>query len=89
MKYWIHIGNIPSGTVPNTPEGQRILRQNVKLGDVIILYGKKNNAHSALVVEMDEDDLYYNSNTNDRYEYPLSEVKEEQYPKITYLNFVK
>ena len=87
LSYWKNVADVPCYTVENTEEGRNTLKDSVKLGDVILLRG--DVPHCAIVVKIDEQDVYYNSNTNNRREYPLSRVSESEYPKITYMNFVK
>lgn len=85
--YWSKVANVPYYTMENTKENQDFIRNNVKIGDVIIVYGK--NPHSVIVVDIDENTVYYNSNTNDRNAYPLYSVSGDRYEKISYFNFVK
>lgn len=87
ISYWKNYGNINTKTIDNTLENISNLKNLIKIGDIIILHGKYS--HAALVVKIDDENIYYNSNTNDRKEYPLSYVDVEKYPKITYMNFVK
>lgn len=86
IKYWTKHTNIKTDVIENTSQNVNNLKKLVSVGDVLILYGK--NTHSALIVKIDEEDIYYNSNTNDRIEYPLSRVQEDEYKTIRYLKFV-
>lgn len=86
IKYWTKHTDIKTDVIDNTSRNINSLKDKIHIGDVLILYGK--NTHSALVVKIDEKDIYYNSNTNDRIEYPLSRVQENEYKTIRYLNFV-
>lgn len=87
VPYWTKCAGVPSGMIQNTDENRNNLKDLVHEGDVIILYGKV--VHSALIVKIDHNDIYYNSNTNNRTDYPLSRVDASSYPKIRYLNFVR
>lgn len=86
--YWTQVANVPFTLIENTETNKEIMRSNIKPGDVLLLYGPKT-IHAAIIVKVDEEDIYYNSNTIDRIEYPLSRVSETDYPVIGYLNFVK
>lgn len=88
VSYWTKTANVPFTIIENTETNKDIMRNNVKPGDILILYGTETT-HAALIVKVDDEDIYYNSNTTDRIEYPLSRVSESDYPTIGYLNFVK
>ena len=87
VPYWTKTAGVPYTILDNTPENREYARKNVKPGDVLLLYGN-NSPHAALIVKVDDKDIYYNSNTNDRIEYPLSSVSESSYKKFAYMNFV-
>lgn len=86
--YWKKAANVPFTLIENTEANRELMKNNVKPGDVLMLYGPET-IHAALIVKVDEENIYYNSNTIDRIEYPLSRVSETDYPIIGYLNFVK
>lgn len=87
IDYWTNVGDVNINTIKNTKENREVLLENTKVGDVIILHG--NSVHSAIITYKTDIELYYNSNTNDRMDYPLSKVDSFEYSKISYLNFVK
>lgn len=87
IDYWTNVGDVNMNTIENTKENRKELIENTKEGDVIILHGK--NTHSAIITHKTDIELYYNSNTNDRMDYPLSKVESSEYSQISYLNFVK
>lgn len=87
IRYWRDLEKIPYGKVANTEEEREKLKDKVKVGDIIILHS--DISHAAIIVKIDDKDIYYNSNTKDRDTYPLSLVDEEKYAEISYFNFVK
>jgi len=86
VSYWSKL--VPYDTVSNSKENKIKLRQTLNVGDILIFHGKKHN-HSAIIVNIDDYDIYYNSNTNDRVDYPLSYITTADYPEISFLTFVK
>lgn len=87
VEYWKNCADIHTSSIENNQENFDNLLNYAKVGDVIFLHG--DTIHSALIVKKDEKDIYYNGNSNNRYEYPLSNVDRSIYKTITYMNFVK
>lgn len=88
VEYWKDIRKIPYFSYSYDDFTISNIYQNANIGDVIIMYGKTVN-HSALISKVDENDIYYNSNTNDRKDYPLSLIDKDEYYKIAILKFTK
>lgn len=84
--YWSKVAHVPYHTIENDSNTVSNLKDKVKVGDILIFHGKSN--HSAIIVAINDKDIYYNSNTNDRNEYPLSIVTSKEFSKISYFNFV-
>ena len=86
VNYWINVGQVPYTVVENTSENIQHLKNIVHLGDVIFIMSY--NPQLSIVVKID-DDIYVNSNSNDRYEFGLSNLPSSTYETITVLHFVQ
>ena len=86
LYYWTKVRKVPYSTYSYNENTLKSIRDNIHVGDVIILYGKTAN-HSALISKIDENNIYYNSNTNNRKDFPLAIVDINDYYKITILKF--
>lgn len=88
LNYWINVRKIPYFSYDYNENIIKVIHNNIQVGDVIIMYGKTVN-HSALISKIDEHDIYYNSNTNDKKDYPLSLIDTNEYYKIGLLKFAQ
>lgn len=83
--YWSKVAKVPYHTIQNTKENLETLKNEIKLGDVVILNSK--TPHCVIIVKIDESGIYYNSNTLDRLEYPLANASKDVYTSLSYFNF--
>ena len=88
LYYWTKIRKIPYSCYSYNETTFKEIHDNIHVGDVIILHGKTIN-HSALISKIDENTVYYNSNTNNRQDFPLSVLDTKDYSKITILKFTQ
>ena len=89
ISYWSRKGGVSCTTLENTEENREIIKDNVNVGDVLVLHSFFSTMHSAIISKIISNEIYYISNSNDRANYPLSSVSEKEYNEISYLKFVK
>lgn len=87
ISYWKKAADIYTELMDNTEENNTKLAKKINPGDILILYG--DTVHAVLVTKVENGKIYYNSNSVDRYEYPLSNVDKKNYKKFLYMNFVE